>query len=291
MKRTMIYKKTKLLRRVAAVLLDAIIAFVTFIVIHSFIAEPIVKNTTNYNDMMSEYIDIYETSYIFKYDGKSIQRIGENFDYNFSKFYEKYDSLENYENKKKDSGLFKLDESSEKYSIEIGSADQMYKFYDEQFNEAYKIFIKNPRLVFLHNEIYKIRLITLLIPVIVSFIIVFLLIPIILKNGQTIGKKAMHIKIISKKGDGVVTNIQTIFRFFIDLIVMMLLSVLIYGIPLIVNLAMIILMKNRDSIEDILCSTLCIDNALFEDERKLRESDKIYIEYENNDILEEEDEK
>ncbi len=291
MKRTMIYKKTKLLRRVAAVLLDAIIAFVTFIVIHSFIAEPIVKNTTNYNDMMSEYIDIYETSYIFKYDGNSIQRIGENFDYNFSKFYEKYDSLENYENKKKDSGLFKLDESSKKYSIEIGTADQMYKFYDEQFNEAYTIFIKNPRLLFLYSEINKIKIISLLIPVIVSLIIVFLLIPLILKNGQTIGKKAMHIKIISKKGDGVVTNIQTIFRFFIDLIVMMLLSVLIYGLPLIVNLAMIILMKNRDSIEDILCSTLCIDNALFEDERKLRESDKIYIEYENNDILEEEDEK
>ena len=80
-----------------------------------------------------------------------------------------------------------------------------------------------------------------------------------MKNGETLGKKLFSIGIASAKDGFKVKRSQIIIRFLVFLLIELLLSIFLFGIPLIISFSMLVFSKNGYALHDYLAATICID--------------------------------
>ncbi len=105
------------------------------------------------------------------------------------------------------------DVASIKEGIDESAAN---KYLLEKIASASTDFYNRGYFVSLNNELKAIQLFMVLIPYIFVMCFFYLLFPLILKNGETLGKRFMHLAIIDKNGY-IAKKRQIIFRFFVFL--------------------------------------------------------------------------
>lgn len=239
-------QKAGMWKRISATLLDIVVLIVVmeaFILLFSLI--------TGFNDHLKQY-DAYEDQ---------LADIAE-------KYYEEYGiDIELLNNSEEFNKLSK--EEQESYRVIVNAADEAFQKDTEVLNIYYK---QNDVL----SEIISRLLIVITFPILISFTILEFAVPLIFKNGQTLGKKVFGIAIM--RVDGIKASPFMLFARGVlgkctfgvlvptYLIVMIIFGVLDFRLGLVVLLAILIAQivtlfatKKRTPIHDILAQTIAVD--------------------------------
>lgn len=239
-------QKAGMWKRISATLLDIVVLIVVmeaFILLFSLI--------TGFNDHLKRY-DALEDQ---------LADIAE-------KYYEDYGiDIELLNNSEEFNKLSK--EEQESYRVIVNAADEAFQKDTEVLNIYYK---QNDVL----SEIISRLLIVITFPILISFTILEFAVPLIFKNGQTLGKKVFGIAIM--RVDGIKASPFMLFARGVlgkctfgvlvptYLIVMIIFGVLDFRLGLVVLLAILIAQivtlfatKKRTPIHDILAQTIAVD--------------------------------
>lgn len=135
-------------------------------------------------------------------------------------------------------------------------------FYQGAHQNAYDIIMQQDEmLVNASKKLNNISMIEIIGSISLVGIILFLIIPLCLKKGQTFGKKMYGIAIV-EKNDKPIRKTTIFIRYLILYYIEILLSIFFYGIPLIISLTIMCFSKKQQSLHDLILSTkvIAIDN-------------------------------
>lgn len=273
--------------RLVATLIDLLICFVLYTLLASFVINPIVSNSDDYKNSFEVYertLCAYPTLIVKNendqmtfyltnqtYDNTKTQE----YDNNFIAIYNSCDPTGEQakayvESQKAQDKIFVYDEASNTCSLykdENGKEVDASNFYlnaqNAVFQYLHKYLMKN-------NSEYNTSYTKVLnytngskyAGIFVSLLIVFLLFPMIFKNGETLGKKIFSLR-LGKISDDVepIKKWQVLVRFVVIALEVMG-SLILYGIPLLVSMLMMMFTKNNFAIHDYAARTLVLDNKL-----------------------------
>ena len=181
---------------------------------------------------------------------------------------------ENVLNSKDESCLFNFDSSKENYLESISvkedvSNETVISYLKNQGYEAVKHFYHSDYYESINQHIKNVQYFIFITPFALSFGIFFILIPMLFKDGETLGKKTMNIAVISMDGYKAKKR-QILFREILLFIVIFILGIVV-GIGL-TSLAVIavgvvllfigtLIPKNKRSIFDFAAYTIVIDSV------------------------------
>lgn len=306
MKKTFVFKKPKWLRRIGSAFID-LLAAVIIALLFSYAVTPITNTIYDGEELWHTYNNYAVETKLFQFneDGTtSLINDITTYDDNLTFFYLNCtdDKLNEYLDKKKERpDLFVYNELSNTYEElnYIGNQELIGKymlFYSEVRDYCVNTYLNDylnkqegykDSLVVLNRMLYT----NILICSFVGLLIIYLIIPMIHKEGKTIGKMMFRLKIISKVGnDPKPTKVQILYRQLITVLFEYVLSVAtfgLFGIPLPITLlfsmSMLFIGKYNQSFHDFATSTLLVDESL--DTKPLNAGEKYEITY--NDLRKE----
>lgn len=282
MKQVVEYKKSPLLRRLAALFIDILVVLLAALIVDAIAVTPIFNATTNYDEMYQELNDALVESRLYKYDAEGyIIQIEDNYDENLKYFYEHYDSLENYYTLKENSGYFDYDDATGEWVKKDDALDKDVKIFymTTAANARNNILIKVESISKLFSQIEAYNFVMLVINLFMGLTIAFLVVPLFSKDGSTVGMKPFYLQVVEKKNGENATKLQILFRYLIVISIYVLASYYLFGLPLIVSMLMIMCTKERLSLCDLLCSNYVVDSGKYEG--SIPEKDQILIVYED----------
>lgn len=283
-------------KRIWAAVIDLVIFYVLMILLTSFAIQPIINVATDYQEKYQVYETILvEKNIVTKVDDELVLVIGD-FDINKSSEYdqilidlysdESYKTEDNNEldeyikRKKEATDVFEYNEESKTFTL-IGDKDETYEFYVTEYNSALNNYL------YTYDEVYKdaysscsfyINL-SKIIGILLSGTIVYLVMPLILKKGKTIGKLMFKLS-LSKDGEKYeqIHFGQLLTRYLTIVIIEILGSQVFYYVPMIISLMTMMFTQKRFAIHDYLAKTYVIEdmkkeviNTTFEE--KIKEKD------------------
>ena len=180
----------------------------------------------------------------------------------------------------------------EKYSVDFDIDPEDYYAMPEneqsEIDDAYEIFYNDKEVIYAYNMTFNLTLIMITLSTCLSFLLLEFAIPMILKNGQTVGKKIFGIGIVHVNGvkmRGVALFARTLLgKCTIEVLVpVMILFTMLFGqggvvgiavLGLILVLEIFVFFKDKlhTPIHDVLSHTVCVDLAsqmIFETEDEL----------------------
>lgn len=245
-------------RRILAFATDIIMTLMLLLCVQTLVAMPIAVSVCDYEVSVERYAEIRKSSHLFEtVDGK-FTLISSNYDEHLSYFYENYvgDSSK-YIEAKVNSGLFELKDG--KYVERISATkSQLSEFYSNELYQAELVLYNDDEVVELTSLITSVTVWTLLGSLVFSLIVFFLIFPLFLKNGATLGKMIFGYGLTNKLGYKVKKR-QIVLRFFVFLIIEVLLSIFLFGIPLFVSFTMFAFSKYGTSLHDYFAYTVVAD--------------------------------
>lgn len=245
-------------RRILAFVTDMVMTLMLLLCVQTLVAMPIAVSVCDYEESVERYSEIRRSSHLFEtVDGK-FTLISKNYDENLTYFYEVYvgDSTE-YNKAKMESGLFELKDG--KYVERISATStQLKEFYEKELYDAELVLYNDDEVIELTSLITSVTVWTLIGSLIFSLTIFFLVFPLCLKNGSTLGKMIFGYGLTNKQGYKVKYR-QIILRFFVFLILEVLLSIFLLGIPLFVSFTMVAFSKYGTSLHDYFAYTVVAD--------------------------------
>ncbi len=147
--------------------------------------------------------------------------------------------------------------------------------YDFQYSVAYEALTSDEDVLYTFNMVINLTLLIATIGILLGYIITEFIVPIIFKNGQTLGKKVFGIAVMredSVKMSNVALFIRTILgKYTIETMIPAYIIVLIFfnavgivgtvilGLILLLQIIMLSTTKNRCAIHDILAGTVTVD--------------------------------
>lgn len=287
--KTYIYQKPKILRRLCAALIDFILVVVIGVFI-SFIFSAILKNSSVYMENLTIYQNYAVRSGLYRYtdDKKNeiveVSAVEEDFIRDF--YYEFVtDGKSIYDAKKVESNLFDYDETTDTFSWkETVNENEKTDFYIQMRDLAIRDYFD---LYMYSDEVsaaaaYKLAAFNYLeffVCAGIGLSIIYILVPLLLKDGKSLGKILFKLKIISSKGSIQISKLQLFFRglviiFFEFVISFYAISIIYLPITLIVSLAMMLFNKRQLSFHDLSCSSIVVNDA---PEGNIPESEKIIL--------------
>ena len=199
-----------------------------------------------------------------------------------------------------DKHMGKVDEAYAKYEkkyvidFDMSEADYNKLTKEEQdkwmesFNAAYDALIKDEEAMYAYNMVINLTMVIATSAFLFAFLILEFAIPMILKNGQTLGKKIFGIGVMRTDGVKVVGplmfirtvlgkfTIETMIPIFIVMMIFFgsvgLEGTIILGLILLVQVVLMIKTQTNSAIHDVLAKTVVIDVAsqmIFESEEDL----------------------
>ena len=270
-------RKIGFIRRASALLLDAILLAVLatgFMFIISLICdfrheEKLANEYYNeWEDFRKEYMDDVATYYGFKYEEKGN-------DYTVTTADGKSATLDNV--------LTELKKSQGNFDADNPNYERMVEAYG-----VYKALPPNTKVNAQYKYVYALLFMMVSLGILLSYIVLEFVIPLIMKNGQTVGKKVFGIALV--RTDCVKVNTLSLFartllgKFAIEtmfpvLLVFMflfggmgLLAVLLLAALTILNVVLFFATKNKTPIHDMLAGTVAVDiklQMIFESEEEL----------------------
>lgn len=252
-------EKASILKRISAYILDGIL---TIIIVTGvlFALSGIVKYDSYYEKMDSFYLTFEEEN-------------------GFS--YTMFNKTEEELNEKEK----KIKEISSKNESELSIEEKEFK---AEYEKAIEDFANNEDVLYTYNLLINLTLLITTISVLVAIIIVEFIIPLFLKNGQTIGKKCFGICLV-KNNCVRINNIMLFVRavlgkFTIEtMIPLYIIILIIFGgagitgtfilfLILVIQLVLIIATKNNSLIHDLMAGTVVVDKTsqmMFNSEEEL----------------------
>lgn len=222
-------------------------------------------------------------------------------------FYTEINALKSYNNlKKTKSDLFvKNNEGNYVLKDEVQNNEtlknSLHSFYvdtyekllnDKEVYSAIKNY-KDGTIIKLANRINMINQICVYISLFIGVTILYLVFPLIFKNGQTLGKKLMGVKVVNKKDGSQVNFVTIIIRFFAFAVIEFFLSIAlnIFYLPIIISLIIMLINKQGQSLHDLLARTIVVDSVTYQMYRDEPNNGAIEVEAEvkeaaNNDATE-----
>lgn len=180
-----------------------------------------------------------------------------------------------------------------KFNMTKEEASAMTEEQQEQYKKAYEALTADKEAMKEYVRVFNLTLTIISLSILLAFAATEFIVPICLKNGQTVGKKVFGIGVI--RADGVKMNTVMLFvrtflgKFTIETMIPVLIIILIYfnsiglmGLivlcaELLLQIILFFATKTNSLIHDILASTVCVDMAsqmIFASEQELIEYKK-----------------
>ena len=294
-------RKPKLIKRFAALVVDIMLWFLVSLMALSFVINPCVNSITNYEYKTNEYRKVmyeigayvyveYKTtsdSYYYEIIGDVTNTSYENLTYNeentlgitmittsnlkitveqldyyVAMLYTNIGDIDSFKASKVDSELF--DELG--LPIESAKEEDLKKYYFDQYQKVFESEkFKNYKDGYIYNlgdELNTIDIIKAYSSYFVSLVIFYLLIPMLSKKRQTLGKRILNLEVIDAKTSQNASKMQILIRFaaitLIEFFLSMILSGLLY-LPLLVSIIMMVITLNQSTIHDYISGTWVIE--------------------------------
>ncbi len=294
-------RKPKLIKRFAALVVDIMLWFLVSLMALSFVINPCINSITNYEYKTNEYRkgmyeigayvyveykttsdsyyyeiigDVTNTSYenltyneentlgITMITTSNLKITVEQLDYYVAMLYTNIGDIDSFNASKVDSELF--DESG--LPLESAKEEDLKNYY---FNQYQKVFdsekFRNYKDGYIYNlgdELNTIDIIKAYSSYFVSLVIFYLLIPMLSKKRQTLGKRILNLEVIDAKTGQNASKMQILIRFaaitLIEFFLSMILSGLLY-LPLLVSIIMMVITLNQSTIHDYISGTRVIE--------------------------------
>lgn len=217
----------KAYKRLFAIIIDVIVCF-SFFMFFQFICTPLINSVFHYNDLLMAHQENLVKYGLGRYD---------------------------------------VSESGETVYIEYTVGEGENAITKEKYDSATQLFEQD---VAARENAQKMNMVSLASMSFLLFLVIipnYLLFPLIYKNGQTLGKRLMHIAIINRNGSKV-TYPRLLFRTLVGLYSCeILISYFLYtatGIPLVLVISglMALLGQSKSSLADYIAGTCQIDNDI-----------------------------
>jgi uncharacterized RDD family membrane protein YckC len=258
--------KAGLLKRIGAFIIDLFV----FIVISFLFNGLVTKNIANALPIVSNAQQTYYESAIATglFEGDSfdtLDYISSDYDNKLTAFYESYNDLDAYNKLKAENykAYFTYDETTSTY-VETGDTSTMNSVYYSIIRYHASSYWMN------QDENSHQAAITISVTIIVEYfismfiggIINYIIIPLILKNGQTLGKKLLQIYVVNLRGDYHVKWVQSLVRGISIVVIEIELGIVSFGVIPLVSLLVSAFNSKGQSLHDLICSTTVVDMTL-----------------------------
>ena len=257
-------EKASMLKRISAYILDAIL---TVILASGFVfAISAIINYDSYYDKMNQYYDEFE----------------EENGFSFNMFSKNEDELNDKEKQ--------IKEISSKALEDLTEEEKQIK---EEYEKAIDDFVNDKDMLYIYNMLINLTLLMLTISVLLAILIIEFVLPLVFKNGQTIGKKCFGLCLV--KNNCVRINAPILFirtvlgKFTVEtMIPIYIIIMIIFGgagitgtivlvLILFIQLILVISTKNNCLIHDLMAGTVVVDKngqMIFDTENDLIEFKK-----------------
>ncbi len=243
-------------KRVLSAMMDLVLIFLftTFFMFGIFYT--IISPNIQYQTATDNYKSVHVSSHLFVLENDELKVIKDNYDDNLSYCFEKYDSLNLYNEHKSSSGLF-LEDGSFENSVMVEDAET---FFLKEVEYAVTNLIQNDSIYkSAYATIIRFQTNAIIASAVLSTLIFELIMPLCLKNGKTIGKLITHQAIVSSEGYKIKKK-NIIIRYFAYTIVNIFLGVFSYGIILIFSFFIACFNYRGMSLHDYISSTTVVDD-------------------------------
>lgn len=260
------------IKRFFAIILDFLSFLGVWALLLCVFSYGIVNNdrTYSYNSDIIENTLLETNLYIVK-DGKATP-IDSNVNdslvvfYSTNRYLDTYDKNETYEESKMDSGLF-FYSAEKRYYVEKDNIDKedLSYFYSREFKKV-ETSLYNDNIDYQNALNYNQRLITVgaYVTIIVSSLIVYFVMPLILKRGQTVFYKLFKLEIVSQ--DAKTASVGQLFIHSWANTFIILLAWKFYFISFVVAFLVFVINKNHHTIGDYASVTMCKE-IVYEEKR------------------------
>ncbi len=263
--------KAKLSKRIGAGIIDIFVMFTLFAMFFSFVFSPLFSAVTKVDYYENKIIEFKINSHLYIADkDESYVPITDNFDENITLFYSEFDYddidendsinyISDYLSAKEKSGLFTyLEENG--WVEKIGVEKELTDFYENQWEIADNLLNLSKHLNGYSYRMIMLRVMCIITSVIITYLSYHLLLPLFLKDGQTLGKVVCGLKVVDQKGFRVKYS-RMILRCFIGLFFNVFLAIL-FCLPWFISITMLIFSKNAITIQDYFSVTYIVDGKL-----------------------------
>lgn len=257
-------EKASMLKRISAYILDAIL---TVILASGFVfAISAIINYDSYYDKMNQYYDEFE----------------EENGFSFNMFSKNEDELNDKEKQ--------IKEISSKALEDLTEEEKQIK---EEYEKAIDDFVNDKDMLYIYNMLINLTLLMVTISVLLAILIIEFVLPLVFKNGQTIGKKCFGLCLV--KNNCVRINAPILFirtvlgKFTVEtMIPIYIIIMIVFGgagitgtivlvLILFIQLILVISTKNNCLIHDLMAGTVVVDKngqMIFDTENDLIEFKK-----------------
>ena len=269
--------KAPLIRRFGAFLTDVFILLLLFLSLNSYVVSPLLAKSyqyeslvdlylnrqldsnlyVTYNNKIVEFIDTYDSTLENQY--KFYEKVDEKLNAFYTEFSNEGIKLNDFNSSKETSNLFELVEGEYVLKNNV-TVIQLSEFYSKEYDKAISLFNHyDDEYLDLARKITLFDIYSILISSSVALILLYLIIPLCMKNGETLGKLLLSIGVVSAKDGFRVKKSQTVVRFLILFIFEFALSLFLVAIPLIVSFSFLVFSKKSNAIHDYFAATICVD--------------------------------
>ncbi len=263
-------------RKIAATLFDGACIAVVALLLISIVLSPLLNLVTNYNKVQADYetrllqshlyVEVEEKTYELRElkESKKTEEYLTFLDEHLQAFYldEEFPDakIETYNKAKEDSKYFILSEEDGTWTTKAGTTqDELMKFYEKEVETAINILAHDDLCITLARKITVHWILVFSLGVLIPILIFCFLFPMVLRNRCTLGKKICGIGVISRKDGLIAKRSQMCVRFLVFLLLEVILSVFLLGIPMLISFTMMCFMKEGTSLHDYLSATITVD--------------------------------
>ena len=271
-------KKVSKIKRFFCDLFDFILASIVTLVLFSLVFQPLFNSTTKYKETYSSYYKALNETGLYIYDSTKYTcniitpSFSEGHDPVAKDYYDFYHVKVSdfYNENGKPDRFFELQSKSKIFTYvegkfvlkEDATIKEVYSFYISAIKVATnEIFLENVENANLKKTLNSYYYAMIFLSIITSVLVLFVGVPLLLDDGQTLGKKVFNIKVASLK-TGYKVKIKTmLYRQVIVIIVGYIAGTFTFFLSTIAFYVVSCINKESKSIADILANTVLYDNV------------------------------
>jgi uncharacterized RDD family membrane protein YckC len=229
--------------RIGAYLLDGIIIFLLFVAFYNYIMYPIAKQLWSVDVLEQQYVShMKDFGIIVELPDTTTEDPNDTYDYN----------------------LYGIS-NSDQYAELFPDATMTYDEFLVDLNNKAALFYADEEASGVETLLSVYNLVQIAISFLISQLLVFYILPLILKNGQTPGKKMMHLGLATPEGL-IIRNWQLFARFLIGIYavetILSIATYMMFGLPLLpllISAIMVLLTRRHVALHDLIAGTVVVD--------------------------------
>ena len=278
-------KRPSRIRRIVADLFDLVLSLIISFLLFAFVIQPIYNTVTDYKKVYKDYYTAIEKTGLYTCNKDTYtcniiepkvtngEKLTSSDYFNYYEgrvvsYYTTKEKLDDYNKIRDQSGLFINNDGT--YNLKEGvNANKVRDFYITTIKDAKaKIFDKEEENIKLASKLNNYSMLMVSFSFIPPFTIFYIVLPLFMHGGQTLGKKLFNLKVCSIKEGFELSKSTILLRQALVVIVGHFISLFTFGISSLAFLITAIFQKEGRSIDDFLASTIVYENVDLKDVEK-----------------------